>query len=187
MVIGLRIQPLDLQPVATVPLAHFQRARAEQLAVRIAVERLPAGRIGRSGAHEQPQPLAPKRRHALVEARFVSRGGDAPSVHQRHALAHIGIVHAERRVLERPLRHLVGDDLGIRLAVQQLGRLREARLRSRKHVLVVRCVHRFPFPLRNSWTADEAAAQLDAVRSPLPGSRARRCRCPTSGHRDAGS
>ena len=34
---------------------------------------------------------------------------------------------------------------------------------------------------------DEAAAQPDAVRSPLPGSRARRCRCPTSGHRDAGS
>ena len=72
------------------------------------------------------------------------------------------VIHAVRRSLEQALSNLSGHLFGVRLAVQQLGRLREARLRSRKHVLVVRCVHRFPFPLRNSWTADEAAAQPDA-------------------------
>lgn len=54
-----------------------------------------------------------------------SCGGDI-SVHQRHAnFAHIGIVHAERRVMNgrRSATHLV-DGLGISSQLQQLGRLR---------------------------------------------------------------
>ena len=142
MVVGLAVQPLDLQAMAPVSRPHGDDVLAEHVAVRLHVEGFQARRLGCTQTDEQAQPFATQLVDRLGEcgafreersridpiglvgaAGHLGRtpGISAPPVQKAQALSHVLAVFAERSAGELATRSLLGHRCDIRLNVQQLG------------------------------------------------------------------